>query len=220
MSVRTTGLYQDFSGVKLQELYVQAAEKVEEGLKHAMRATFALCDEDPIELGKHTEQTIRVEKEGDAIHDEIISRMYTKESLVFSRQDRGALIAAIDDLVDSADSAVRRASLYFPDAVPDLYVILREIARLVGQAGKESKLAILRLFDDFKKAKTHVQAIEDIKRKVVLLEHNFLKILYLTNPPMPDLLYFDRTSRKIVIIVKNAKHLASLINGLIFKYQF
>lgn len=210
---------QDLSRSKLHDLYMLAAGKIEEALTHAKHAILALCDNDKAGLQDHAKHTIEVEKEADAIHDEIIARMYTKETLVFSRQDRGYLISVIDDLVDSADSAVRRASLYFPAPAPALQTILRGIGQHVGEVGTEAKHLVLALFTDFDEATSHVRRIEDIKRESILAEHDFLMVLYETNPPMPDLLYFDRTGRKIVKIIKSAKRLASAVNGLIFKYH-
>jgi hypothetical protein len=62
--------------------------------------------------------------------------------------------------------------------------------------------------------------IEEIRRVLRKKEFEFLKALYRINPPMPDILYFDRSIRKIARIPASAKKLASEIRKLIYKYRF
>jgi len=204
---------------KLQELFALMGDRVELALNYLRDAVIAICSGEPAELERKAGLITSVEKESDRIHDEVIRRMYSKETLVFSRQDRLFLISQMDNLVDSADSAVRRLLTYFPRPAPTLTILFEQLAVIIVQIGKATKNMMIHLFKDFKETKKNIEEIEELRRLARQIEFDFLKKLFILNPPSPDLLYFDRSIRKVSKIISMAKYLASGVQSLILKYE-
>jgi uncharacterized protein Yka (UPF0111/DUF47 family) len=205
--------------IKLQMLYQNLAEKIELCLFHVKIAILSLVNNDPVELGRNAGLIKRIERESDQIHDEVIQRMYGRETLVFSRQDRLVLIEAMDNIIDEADSTMRRIMSYYPRPQEGLNEIFHDIADQISILGSVSKELILLLFTSFKKAEEKILEIEEIRRVLRKKEFELLKTLYRINPPMPEILYYDRTIRKLAKIPASAKKLASEIRKLIYKYR-
>jgi uncharacterized protein Yka (UPF0111/DUF47 family) len=204
---------------KLQELYGMMADRVEITLGYLRDAVLAICHNDPAALDQSAKQISAAESESDRIHDEVIRRMHSSETLVFSRQDRLQLIALTDNIIDSADSAVRRLTSYFPRPAPELTALFEQLAVIIVQIGKATKNMLANLFKDFAETKNNIKEIEELRRLGREIEFNFLRKLFALNPPSPDLLYFDRSIRKLTKIIATAKYLASNIHSLILKYE-
>jgi uncharacterized protein Yka (UPF0111/DUF47 family) len=204
---------------KLQELFTLMADRVEITLNYLKEAILAICNNDPIELGRNAALIKEMERKSDRVHDEIIDRMYSKETLMFSRQDRLYIISSTDNVIDGAESAVRRLSSYFPVSVQELTPLLKEMADLLGKIGVATKELLLLLFKDFKASYKKIDEIEELRRNVRQIEFDFIKALFTNNPPQPNLLYYDRSIRKITKVVKMTKFLASGIRGIILKYE-
>jgi uncharacterized protein Yka (UPF0111/DUF47 family) len=206
--------------LKLQELFYKAAEMVERGQKEMNQAITALCEHNQAEMKKYVEKTIATEHALDEIHDQVVERMFSKESLVFSRADRLLLINEMDDVIDMAEMVVRRISVFLPDVIPPTlatkFVAIAEKAEIIGSLLKD---AILAIFNDFDKAFTLAHKVQDVRRDAKEDYMQLLEEIYRLNPEPRDLLYFDRTIRNIMRNIDKAEQFADDLRMLIFKYR-
>jgi len=205
--------------VKMQDLFIEAAEKIEIAINYMSETVVALCNENLSEVKNYTNLTIKTEKEADRIYEQIIERMYSRETLVFSRPDRLYLSNQIDKVIDKAELVVRRIGSYTPSHIPELAELLREAANISKQIGTLLKEAIIKVFTDFDAAEKLVNKIEDIRREIRKIEWVFLKKLYEIKPDFRDLLFYDNLIQIIVITIDKAEEFADGINGLICKYH-
>lgn len=205
----------------LQQLFEQGAELIEVALHHMNQAIVALCEQDGQAMHEATQQTILNEKALDKIHDNIVSRLFTREALVFSREDRLYIANGIDEIVDKAEVVVRRASIYTPNHIPQELVprliAISERAKIIGTLISEASIAI---FYDFQKASGLVENIEDIRREAKQDDLYFLQKLYALNLETRDFLYFDHLIHNIMQCIDEANTFADGLERLIAKYHF
>ena len=205
--------------VKMQDLFIEAAEKIEIAINYMCETIVALCNENLSEVKKYSNLTIKTEKEADRLYEQIVERMYSRETLVFSRSDRLYLSNQIDKVIDKAELVVRRIRSYTPSHIPKLAELLREAANISKQVGTLLKEAIIKVFTDFDAAEKLANKIEDIRRDIRKIEWVFLKKLYEIKPDFRDLLFYDNLIQIIVITIDKAEEFADGINGLICKYR-
>ena len=206
---------------KLQSLYKRGADYIEISLNFMHAAMTALCDGERECFYDYIDKTIQAEKESDVIHDDIIQRLFGKETLVFSREDRLYLVNEIDDIVDSAESVVRRAAIYFPKQVPaPLITSLISMTDKIQVIGTLVKDAVKDIFDDFDRSLQSIKKVEDIRRDARTDYQRFLEKLFaLVDLPARDLLYYDRLIRRVSISIGKANKFCDGLRRLIFKYR-
>jgi len=205
--------------VKMQDLFIEAAQKIEIAINYMCETIVALCNENLSEVKKYSNLTIKTEKEADRLYEQIVERMYSRETLVFSRPDRLYLSNQIDKVIDKAELVVRRIGIYTPSHIPELADLLRETANISKQVGTLLKESVIKVFTDFDAAEKLANIIEDIRRDIRKIEWDFLKKLYEIRPDFPDLLFYDNLIQIIVITIDKAEEFADGINGLICKYR-
>ena len=206
--------------MKLQDLFYKAAEMVERGQREMNQAITALCEHNQEEMTNFVQKTITTEKALDEIHDLVVEKMFSRESLVFSRADRLLLINHMDDVVDTAEMVVRRIAIFLPAVIPPTlvtkFVAIAEKAEVIGSLIKDAVIAI---FTDFDKAFTLSHKVEDVRREAKEDYMRLLQELYRLNPESRDLLYFDRTIRNIMRNIDKTNEFADDLRLLIFKYR-
>lgn len=205
--------------VKMQDLFIEAAEKIEIAINYMCETIVALCNENLSEVKKYSNLTIKTEKEADRLYEQIIERMYSRETLVFSRPDRLYLSNQIEKVIDKAELVVRRIGSYTPSHIPELADLLIETTNISKQIGTLLKETVIKVFTDFDAADNLANKIEDIRRDIRKIEWDFLKKLYKIKPDFPDLLFYDNLIQIIAITIDKAEEFADGINGLICKYR-
>ena len=204
----------------LQELYYKGAKLIEFALENMNNTIVALCENDKKKMEEYTKITISAEKDMDQIHDQIEIRMYSRETLVFSRKDRLYLINQMDEIVDTVEVVVRRASVYFPSPVPPKLVPrLIAISERVNRIGTLLKEVTIAVFTNFDKASTLVPLVEKIRREAKQDDLYYLKNLYEINPEPRDFMYFDRLIHNIMATIDTANTFVDGIRRLIAKYR-
>ena len=162
--------------LNLQNLFENGARIIETALQNMNKCIIGMCENNLSEMEKYTQETILNEKKLDTIHDTIIRRLFTRETLVFSREDRLYIINGIDEIVDKAEVVVRRASVYHPKEIPrelvPRLVAISERASIIGSLISEATIGI---FTDFKKASALAEKISDIRRQAKQDDLHFSK---------------------------------------------
>ncbi len=205
---------------KIQDLYYQGADMIENALKSMYQTIVALCEGDADQMEQYAQDTIQTEKKSDEIHDQIINRLFSRETLVFSRQDRLFLISQMDEVVDKAEDVVRRATIYFPTIVPPKLVPrLIAICERGNQIGTLLKNTIKAVFTNFDEASNYLHLIEKHRREAKQDDLHFLKNLYDLNLETRNFMYFDRLIHNIMKTIDTANTFADGIHRLIVKYQ-
>ncbi len=205
---------------KLQDLYYEGAKLIESALNSMYNSVVSLCEDNREKMSNYSEETIKKEKKMDKIHDQIIDRLYSRESLVFSRKDRLFLINQMDEIVDSAEDVVRRISIYFPKEIPgELVPRLVAICERAKQIGTLLKNAIIAVFQDFNEASNYLLLIEKYRRESRKDDLTYLKKLYSLNLDTRDFFYFERLIHHIIITIDNANTFADGIHRLIVQYK-
>lgn len=205
---------------KIQELYDQGADLIEFGLESMYKSIMALCEGNQDDMLRYAEETIQTEKKMDRIHDEIIDGLFSREALVFSREDRLYLINSMDEVVDSSEVVVRRASIFFPSQIPSkLIPRLIVIGESCKQIGTLLKDAIKAVFTNFDKASNYLHLIEKTRREAKQDDLEYLRRLYELDLDTKNFFYFDRLTHNIMKTVDTANTFADGIHRLIVKYQ-
>ncbi|UYP48189.1 hypothetical protein NEF87_004474 [Candidatus Lokiarchaeum ossiferum] len=205
---------------KLQDLYYDGADKIEFALESMYKTIVALCEGNASQMESYAQDTILAEKKSDQIHDQIIDRLFSRESLVFSREDRLFLISQMDEVVDKAEDVVRRGTIYFPTLVPPKLIprliSICEKGKIIGTLLKK---AIKAVFTDFNEASNYLNLIEKNRREAKRDDLYVLKILYDLNLGTRNFMYFDRLIHNIMKTIDTANTFADGIHRLIVKYQ-
>src|SRR6056297_380715 len=90
----------ELDNVNLQKLFEKGARLIETALGYMNQAIIGLCENDQESMQDFTQKTIQTEKKLDTIHDAIVERLFTREALVFSREDRLIIATGVDEIVD------------------------------------------------------------------------------------------------------------------------
>ena len=205
---------------KLLDLYYDGADKIEFALESMYKTIVALCEGNAEQMESYAQDTILAEKKSDEIHDQIIDRLFSRESLVFSREDRLFLISQMDEVVDKAEDVVRRGTIYFPTLVPPKLIprliSICEKGKIIGTLLKN---AIKSVFTNFNDASNYLHLIEKNRREAKHDDLYVLKILYELNLGTRNFMYFDRLIHNIMKTIDTANTFADGIHRLIVKYQ-
>ena len=206
--------------VKMQDLFIQSAEKIEISFNNMNNAIYALCDGKTKEIKKYCEATVIAEKEADRIFEEISARLFSREVMVFSRGDRLYIAKHIEEVIDAAETVARRLLIHKPKVFPDLSEMLKDVATKAKNIGQILKKVIVKIFDDFDEAERLVNQIQDIRRDAREVEYQFLEKLYEFKPEYADFIFYDQIIKKILLAINKAENFGDGIRGLIWKYRF
>ncbi|MBA7522975.1 hypothetical protein ES705_15096 [subsurface metagenome] len=203
----------------MYDLFVENCTLVEEAFHLMSDAVLAFLDQDFEQAKTKTEETILVEKKQDRLREEITERLFSRETMAFSRSDRLKIIESLDKIGDKIEIVVRKL-IQFPHDVPDsLQGGIKNIVDKSRTLGTEVKELVVGVLEDFKKGKEHITKITDIRREVREIHWNLLESNYKEN--YKDFLIFDHNQNLIKDLCKAADRVedfADQIYGLICKY--
>lgn len=206
--------------IRLQNLFYQGADLIDLGINSMYNAIIALCEGNESEMENWANETIAIEKKLDQIHDQIINRLFSRETLVFSREDRLFLINFMDEVVDQAEYVVRRMLVHFPSSMPrELIPRLVAISERGNQIGTLLKDTIKMIFTDFDKASSFIPLITDNRREARKDDLLYLEKLFTLDLPVRDFVYFDHLIHNIMKTIDTANTFADGIHRLIVKYK-
>ncbi|MBN2155413.1 MAG: DUF47 family protein [Candidatus Lokiarchaeota archaeon] len=202
----------------LQDLFDQDADIVKQALQELSNAVHSHCMDDRVSLAKYSEETIALEKRQDRLTEEIIARMFGKETMVFSRPDRIFIIKELDKIVDLAEFAVRKLLLYRPEPNAAINLLLEEMSTIIKNIGISVEKMIHEVFLDFDTAKKSTVQITDLRREVRRLEWNALEKIFSSNLPAIEFRYYETIIMQISRVADKAEEFADSIYEFICKY--
>ena len=124
-------------GKSMRDLFHVNADLVAKSF-HAMgEAVIAFCQNKNDLIQEKVKETISIEKTQDRSRDELVKKIFSKETMVFSRPDRLNIIESIDKLCDEAEIVVRKLVQYNPTASTDINTGLKDMAGNVDKIGRE-----------------------------------------------------------------------------------
>ncbi|MHA1728951.1 MAG: DUF47 domain-containing protein [Promethearchaeota archaeon] len=201
---------------KLQGLFEEDAELMSEALMSMASAVSDWCS------GKNPErnikETIQTEKKQDRLKENILERLFKKETMVFSRSDRLKIANGLDSIVDKAETIVRRLEIFTPEPQKEILDGVNWMAEQIAQIGTNVKELIIAVFKDFSKGKPLTVKITDIRREVRNKEYEMLKKLFEIKPDYAEFLYFEDMVTNLTKVANNAEEFADDVYGLICKY--
>jgi len=202
----------------LRELFIDISEITKKAFETMTSAIVAYVDGDFEIAEKEAEKTIKLEKKQDRVKEELFARLYTRESMVFSRSDRILIIENIDKITDKIEIVVRKLTLDQQKIESKLGEGIKEIASLNSQIGIEVHEMVMSVLDDFKKAEKHITHITDLRRTIREKKWELQKLNYDVQKDFLAFRYVESLIKDLVEAANRAEIFADRIFILIHKY--
>ncbi|MHA1204819.1 MAG: DUF47 family protein [Candidatus Heimdallarchaeaceae archaeon] len=171
---------------KLQELFIENCLFVEEAFYSMEKAIGSYLNRDFDQAIEKTNETIEIEKKQDRSREEIISRLFSRETMVFSRSDRLSIVESLDRIADKIEIALKNLIIHRCDISPELKEGIIKITKLNSKIGKEVKELVIAIFEDFSKGKEHVEEITNLRREVRSIHWDLLEKNYSVKQDFKD----------------------------------
>ena len=202
---------------KLKSLFLQDACLLEKAMVNMANGVDAFVENNAQEREKYAKLVIDIEDEQDHCRDEIITRIFGSESMVFSRADRMKIVTALDRMVGKAKQIAHDLLVYSPeDVIRELGAHLKAICETISKMGTMTKLLVNQFFDD--SIETCIK-LNEARHAVRGREMEFLKALYTLKPPHYDFRYYAELVNNLTDVSNGMEHFADYIYGLIAKYS-
>ena len=150
----------------IRELFLEITSLTKEAFEHMKNAVIAYVEGDFESAKEEADKTITIEKKQDRVKEEFFERIFSRETMVFSRTDRIMIIENIDKITDKIEIVVRKLLLYQVEIKTPLIDGIKEMAEINNQIGGEVYDMVVAVLDDFKIAKTHLTNITNLRREV------------------------------------------------------
>lgn len=208
----------DLKKEKIQSLFNKAADLTEKALNSMAAAVSAFCQGKDKDMNSYIEETIQTEKEQDRVREDIMLRLFGRETMVFSRTDRLKIVKKLDGIVDKAESIVRKLRMHKPEPIKELYEGINWLGMKAASIGRHLKDLIIAIFEDFDKGKKLIIKISDIRREVRNREYELLTKLYDLQPEYYDFIFLGDLINNLTTISNIIEDFSDEIYGLICKY--
>ncbi|MHA1340530.1 MAG: DUF47 domain-containing protein [Promethearchaeota archaeon] len=206
---------------KLSDFYKEHIDYIEKTLTSLSNAVKAFIQQDKESLKKFVDETISNEKNQDKVREEIIKRLFSRETMVFSRTDRLDLIYMMNKIVGHAETVSRRLLVYSSTPNEKLFAQFETISDQLVIIGKKTSNALSMVLEDFDKAKKIIIEINDLRRDFRELEYQTFKILYaLSNSELKikDFVFYEDLISNLARVFNQADTIADRLDVLIHKY--
>ncbi|TFH30223.1 MAG: DUF47 family protein [Promethearchaeota archaeon] len=163
---------------------------------------------------------IELEDEQDACRDEIITRIFGAESMVFSRPDRMRLVTAMDRIVGQAKKVIFDVDVYTPQPpIRELGVHIEAISKKTADIGRMTNDLVNQFFHNFDAAIETCIQINEAPHGVRERKLEFFKALYTIKPDYRDFRFYGELMNNLAEVTNRMEHFADYIYGLIAKYS-
>ncbi len=205
---------------KLRVLFDEDASLVEKAF-HAMSASINAYVAENYDLAKELAQkTIKIEKEQDSLREILIDRLFSKETMVFSRSDRLIIVEQCDKIVDECEIVVRKLLQYMPDVPKEMEPQMKLIADNNHIIGTELKQLLTHVFDDFSKTKDDITKITDARRTIRETHWDLLELNFkLKHPSFFEFSYYRDLIKAMSLVADRAEEFADQLYGFVCKYS-
>lgn len=205
-------------GKSLSELFIECSQLTKEAFETMKSAVLAYVSGDFTLAEQEASRTIALEKKQDRTKEKLFERMFTRETMVFSRSDRIQIIENIDKITDQIEIVVRKLLLYQVEIKPPLQEGIKEIAELNSQIGEKVHDMVVSVLKDFEEAKQYVDQITDLRRAVREKRWELQKMNYKFQDDFMDFRYVESLIKQLMDSADRAEIFADRILVLIYKY--
>ena len=202
----------------MRDLFYDNVDLLNQAFQAMSEAVQAYYHKKPGLVKEKAEETIRLEKAQDRLREELVARIFSKETMVFSRPDRLNLVESMDKLCDEAEIVVRKLLQYSPEPPAEIGAGLEEMAVNTAKIGEELKGLIRAVLEDFSKGDAYIDRITDIRREVRDRHWELLNKLYEIKPDPLDFIYFENLIKSIAKTADRVEEFGDKIHGLLCKY--
>ncbi len=150
----------------IRDLFIETSSLTKDAFETMRNAVLAYVDGNFDLAKKESEITTATEKKQDRVKEELFERIFSRETMVFSRTDRILIIENIDKITDKIEIVVRKLLLYQFDIKAPLKEGIKELANLNMQIGNEVHKMVIAVLADFEKARVHITEITNLRRNV------------------------------------------------------
>ncbi|UYP48648.1 hypothetical protein NEF87_004933 [Candidatus Lokiarchaeum ossiferum] len=202
----------------MRDLFYDNADLVSQSFRTMQDAVVAYCQNKMEIAHEKAKETIAIEKTQDRSRDEIVKRIFSKETMVFSRPDRLKLVESMDSLCDETEIVVRKLLQHNPIAPVEISSGLEDMANNIGKIGSKLQGLIKAVLEDFSKGDEFINQITDIRRDVRDCHWALLEKNYALKPEIYDFIYFKDMIKAIAKVADKAEEFSDGIHGLLCKY--
>jgi len=188
----------------MRDLFIETSSLTKDAFETMRNAVLAYVEGNFDLAKKEADITIATEKKQDRVKEEVFARMFSRETMVFSRADRILIIENIDKITDKIEIVVRKLLLYQVDIKDSLKEEIKELAELNNQIGKEVHEMVIAVLDDFEKARVHITEITNLRRNVREKQWKLQKMNYDYHDIQEDFLAFRYTETLIKYLMETA----------------
>lgn len=185
----------------IRELFIETSRLTKDAFKTMNNAVLAYVDGNFDLAQKESEITTATEKKQDRVKEELFERIFSRETMVFSRTDRILMIENIDKITDKIEIVVRKLLLYQFDIKDPLKEGIKELADLNMRIGDEVHEMVIAVLDDFEKTRVHITEITNLRRNVREKQWKLQKMNY---DYQEDFLAFRYTETLIKYLMETA----------------
>lgn len=150
----------------MKELFINCSDFTKKAFETVKDAIIAYVDEDYAKVEMKIEETIAIERQQDREKEEFFTRLYSRETMVFSRSDRISIIEDIDSITDKIELVARKLGLYRVKINENLRDGIKEIAELNNEIGNQVYELTLNIVEDFNLASENISKIILLRREV------------------------------------------------------
>lgn len=199
-------------------MFIECSQITKEAFESMKNAVLAYVNGNFTLAKQEADKTIALEKKQDRVKEKLFERMFTRETMVFSRSDRIQIIENIDKITDKIEIVVRKLLLYQVKIKKPLQEGIIEIAELNNQIGMKVHEMLVNVLDDFEKAKENIIQITDLRRSVREKQWELQKMNYSYQEDFMSFRYTETLIKYLMEAADRAEIFADRIFVLIYKY--
>jgi len=205
-------------GNSLRDLFYENADLLSQAFQTTKEAVNAYCQNNIEEARLKAQATIDIEKKQDRSREIIIERIFSKETMVFTRSDRLKIIEKMDKIVDETEIVVRKLLQFNPTPPAELIDGLVKMAENIGKIGIDLHKLIKVIMVDFSEGPQYIKNINDFRREVRDIHWVLLTKIFEINLKPLEFNYFQNLIKAISKVSDKSEEFADEINGMLCKY--
>ncbi|MHA1476394.1 MAG: DUF47 domain-containing protein, partial [Promethearchaeota archaeon] len=204
-------------GNSLRDLFYENADLLNQAFQTTKEAVDAYCQNNIEEARLKAQATIDIEKKQDRSREIIIERIFSKETMVFTRSDRLKIIEKMDKIVDETEIVVRKLLQFNPTPPAELIDGLVKMVENIGKIGIDLKKLIKVILVDFSEGPLYIKNINDLRREVRDIHWVLLTKIFELNLKPLEFNYFQNLIKAISKVSDKSEEFADEINGMLCK---
>ena len=185
----------------IRDLFIETSSLTKDAFETMKNDVLAYVEGDFDLAEKESKITTATEKKQDRVKEELFERIFSRETMVFSRTDRILIIENIDKITDKIEIVVRKLLLYQVKIKDPLKAGIKELAELNVRIGNEVHEMVIAVLDDFEKTRVHINEITNLRRSVREKQWELQKCNY---DHQEDFLAFRYTETLIKYLMETA----------------